>query len=75
MVYRVDIDQRQEEANSRLRVGDTVIGAMHKGAIVTLDERVSKLRLALPMIGKFAEDRFDVHKGTDWDMKLLKFLN
>ena len=45
---------------SRSRVGDwkgdTVIGAMHKGAIVTLDERVSKLRLALPMIGKFAED-------------------
>ena len=29
---------------------------MHKGAIVTLDERVSKLRLALPMVGKFALD-------------------
>ncbi len=57
---RVDIDQRPEEANNRSRVGDwegdTVIGAMHKGAIVTLDERVSKLRLALPMISKFAED-------------------
>ncbi len=45
-------------ANNRLRIGDwkadTVIGAHHKGAIVTLDERVSKLRLALPQIGKFA---------------------
>ena len=35
---------------------DTVIGANHKGAIVTLDERVSKLRLALPQIGKFAKE-------------------
>jgi IS30 family transposase len=56
---RVDIDQRPEIANKRLRIGDwegdTVIGAMHKGAIVTLDERVSKLRLALPMLGKFAD--------------------
>ena len=55
---RVDIDQRPKEANDRLRVGDweadTVIGANHKGAIVTLDERVSKLRLALPQVGKFA---------------------
>lgn len=57
---RVDIDQRPREANNRLRVGDweadTVIGANHKGAIVTLDERVSKLRLALPQIGKFAQE-------------------
>ena len=55
---RVDIDQRPQEANDRLRVGDweadTVIGANHKGAIVTLDERVSKIRLALPQVGKFA---------------------
>ena len=55
---RVDIDERPEIINNRQRVGDwegdTVIGAMHKGAIVTLDERVSKLRLALPMVGKFA---------------------
>ena len=57
---RVDIDQRPQEVNDRLRVGDweadTVIGANHKGAIVTLDERVSKLRLALPQIGKFAKE-------------------
>ena len=55
---RVDIDERPEIINNRQRVGDwegdTVIGAKHKGAIVTLDERVSKLRLALPMVGKFA---------------------
>ncbi len=60
---RVDIDQRPQEANDRQRVGDweadTVIGAMHKGAIVTLDERVSKLRLALPQIGKFAKETKD----------------
>jgi IS30 family transposase len=60
---RVDIDERSDEINNRERVGDwegdTVIGAMHKGAIVTLDERVSKLRLALPMIGKFAQDTKD----------------
>jgi IS30 family transposase len=57
---RVDIDERPEIINNRERVGDwegdTVIGAMHKGAIVTIDERVSKLRLALPIIGKFALD-------------------
>jgi IS30 family transposase len=57
---RVDIDERPEIINNRQRVGDwegdTVIGAKHKGAIVTLDERVSKLRLALPMVGKFAID-------------------
>lgn len=47
----------------RSRVGDweadTVIGANHKGAMVTLDERVSKLRLALPQIGKFSEETKD----------------
>lgn len=56
---RVDIDERPQEANDRKRVGDweadTMIGKNHKGALVTLDERVSKLRLALPQIGKMAE--------------------
>ena len=60
---RVDIDERPDIVNDRLKVGDwegdTVIGAKHKGAIVTLDERVSKLRLALPMVGKFALDTKD----------------
>ncbi len=55
---RVDIDQRPDEANNRERVGDwegdTIIGKNHKGAIVTLDERKSKLRLAAPLSGKKA---------------------
>ena len=55
---RVDIDERPEAANKRERVGDweadTIIGKNHKGAIVTLDERKSKLRLALPLPGKKA---------------------
>ncbi len=50
---RVDIDNRPEIANQRGRVGDweadTIIGKNHKGAIVTLDERKSKLRLAAPL--------------------------
>ena len=53
---RVDIDERPEIANRRGRVGDweadTIIGKNHKGAIVTLDERKSKLRLAAPLKGK-----------------------
>jgi len=50
---RVDIDERPEAANNRERLGDweadTMIGKNHKGALVTLDERVSKLRLAYPL--------------------------
>ena len=56
---RVDIDERPEQANNRARFGDwegdTIIGKNHRGAIVTLDERVSKLRLALPTGGKKAD--------------------
>ncbi len=56
---RVDIDERPEVANQRQRVGDweadTIIGKNHKGAIVTLDERQSKLRLASPLSGKNAQ--------------------
>ena len=52
IVDRVDIDERPDVANNRERVGDweadTIIGKNHKGAIVTLDERKSKLRLAMP---------------------------
>ncbi len=55
---RVDIDKRPEIANQRKRIGDweadTIIGKKHKGAIVTLDERQSKLRLAAPLQGKKA---------------------
>ena len=53
---RVDIDQRPQIANERKRIGDweadTIIGKAHQGAIVTLDERKSKLRLAMPLQSK-----------------------
>lgn len=56
---RVDIDERPCEANNRERVGDwegdTIIGRNHKGAIVTLDDRKTKLRLAAPLQGKTAQ--------------------
>ena len=56
---RVDIDQRPEVANQRARLGDweadTMIGKGHQGALVTLDERKSKLRLAMPVNSKQAE--------------------
>ncbi len=57
---RVDIEQRPQEANERQRVGDweadTIIGKNHKGAIMTLDDRKSKLRLAAPLQCKRAQD-------------------
>ena len=53
---RRDIDDRPEVANNRERVGDweadTIIGKEQQGAIVTLDERKSKLRLAYPLLSK-----------------------
>ena len=56
---RRDIDERPAVVNGRKRVGDweadTIIGKNHKGAIVTLDERKTKLRLAAPLPGKKAE--------------------
>jgi len=56
---RVDIDERPEVANQRERLGDweadTVIGKGHQGALVTLDERKSKLRLVFPVANKTAE--------------------
>jgi IS30 family transposase len=55
---RRDIDQRPPEANNRTHVGhweaDTIIGNQHQGAIVTLDERKSKIRLAAPLPRKKA---------------------
>ena len=55
---RVDIDERPEVANTRERVGDweadTIIGKHHKGAIFTVDERRTKIRLAFPLLGKKA---------------------
>ena len=57
---RKDIDQRPAIVNSRKRVGDweadTIIGHQHKGAIVTIDERLTKLRLAAALPRKKAAD-------------------
>ncbi len=56
---RVGIENRPNVANNRERVGDwegdTVIGKNHKGVIVTLDERKTKLRLAAPLPNKKAQ--------------------
>lgn len=56
---RIDIDERPKVVDNRKRVGDwefdTIIGKNHKGAIVTMDERKSKLRLAAPLSGKKAK--------------------
>ena len=56
---RVGIEERPEIANERRRVGDweadTIIGKNHKGAIATMDERKTKLRLAVPLPGKKAK--------------------
>jgi IS30 family transposase len=56
---RTDIDERPAVANDRDRVGDweadTMIGKNHKGVFVTLDERKSKLRLAIPVASKNAD--------------------
>lgn len=60
---RTDIDDRPELVNTRERVGDweadTMIGKNHKGVFVTLDERKSKLRLALPVSNKKARSVTD----------------
>ena len=60
---RVDIEQRPQEADQRQRIGDweadTIVGKNHKGALVTLDERKSKLRLAAPLQSKKAQDVTD----------------
>jgi IS30 family transposase len=59
IVNRVDIDERPEAANNRERIGDweadTMIGKDHKGVLVTLDDRLSKLRLAAALKSKHAK--------------------
>lgn len=70
---RTDIDERPEVANNRERVGDweadTMIGKSHKGAFVTLDERKSKLRLAMPVTRKKATE---VTEAINFLLKPLK---
>jgi len=80
---RVDIDKRPEAANKRERVGDweadTIIGKNHKGVIVTLDDRKSKLRLAMPATNKKARNVTDVvislFKPLERFVKTLTFDN
>ena len=49
---RVDIDERPKIVNEKARIGDvemdSVIGNGHKGVLVTIAERKSRLFLALP---------------------------
>ena len=53
-----DISERPTEANNRTSVGhwetDTIISNQHQGALVTLDERKTKLRLAASLPSKKA---------------------
>ena len=57
---RIDIDNRPKIVNERSRIGDweadTIIGHQHKGAILTLDERKSKIKLAFPLGRKTANN-------------------
>lgn len=61
---RVNIDERPAIVDQKTRLGDweadTVIGKGHKGVLVTLTERVSKLNLVIPIARKEAELTKDV---------------
>ncbi|MEI7586411.1 IS30 family transposase [Runella sp.] len=54
------IDQRPLEVENKERIGDwegdTIIGANHQGAILTLVERVSKYTLVIPLEAKTAQE-------------------
>ncbi len=56
---RVDIDQRPQVVDDKTRLGDweadTVIGKGHRGVLVTLTERVSKLNFAVSIMRKESE--------------------
>jgi len=56
---RVDIDERPQVVDDKARLGDweadTVIGKGHKGVLVTLTERVSKLNFAISIGRKESE--------------------
>ena len=64
---RVDIDKRPAIVAKRKRLGDweadTIIGKNNKGAILTLDERKSKIRLAMPLKTKKAQPLTDAAIG------------
>lgn len=56
---RVDISKRPDIVDNRARIGDweadTIIGKGHKGAVVTLVERKSRLFLAYPIARKCSD--------------------
>ena len=56
LLNRVVIDNRSEVVNNKEDVGDfkenAIIGKNHKGAIVILDDRKTKLHLAMAVQGK-----------------------
>ena len=56
---RVDIDQRPNEVNEKTRFGDfeidTIIGKNHKGAILTINDRVTRRVWIRKLTGKDAE--------------------
>ncbi|PVZ68395.1 IS30 family transposase [Pelagibaculum spongiae] len=57
---RIGIEDRPTIVDTRARIGDweadTIIGKGHQGAIATIDERKSKLRLAMPVQKKTTEN-------------------
>ena len=56
---RIDIDQRPDIVEKKQRIGDweldTIIGAHHKGAIVSMVDRASKLTKLVKVAGKTAD--------------------
>lgn len=59
IINRVSIDERPKIVDEKIRIGDweadTVIGKGHKGVLVTLSERVSKLNLIAHVPTKHAQ--------------------
>ncbi len=72
---RVDIEQRPSVVDEKTRIGDweidTVIGAHHKGVLVTAVDRMSKYTIIEPVANRSAEEvghalirRLSVHADT-----------
>jgi transposase, IS30 family len=64
IIGRVSIDQRDSVIDNRERLGDyegdTIIGKNHKGALLTLVDRVSKLTIIKPLGSKNAQNLANV---------------
>lgn len=70
---RVSIEKRGRKANKRKRVGhlerDLVIGKNHRGALLTIVDRKSRLTLAARVMGKTAKE---VHAATVAALKPIR---